>query len=109
LIQKKHLEDVKGLNARFRGYVISQEIKESAGDCDFAAVASLAVDDDHDHLDDSDDPSDEEEPQNQLNDSRDGPSVEEFAEPGNEEQNHTIQYLVHFVHIRLPPMLFEVL
>ena len=88
----------KSCFARFRGHDSSQEIEESRRDCDLAVLITLEFDDNVDHFDDSDDPSDCEQPKYELYYSRDGPSVEEFAEPGDKEQNHTVENLVYFVH-----------
>ena len=86
----------------FAGFVVSQEIEESAGDCDFAVLVCGALDDDNDHLNDTDNPADEEQPENELDDSGNGPSVEEFTDPCYKEQYYTIQDLVDFVHIGHP-------
>ena len=88
----------KSCFARFRGRDSSQEVEESRRDRNLSVVIALEFDDNVDHFDDSDDPSDGEQPKYELYYSGDGPSVEEFAKPGDKEQDHTVENLVDFVH-----------
>ena len=102
MIQKKHLEDVRGLRARFRGYSISQEVEESLGDCDVSFRVAVEFDDIEDTLDELDKESYSNEAKDQFNDSGHNSVGEELHEPSDKENENTVQYFVHLVHIGYP-------